>query len=187
MTDSNADAGPERRPATSHSRELQTTLNGRVIPTTIGTTVSSLLAQHRHPGRFQPLGAVVNGRLRSLDHALVSDCRIDTVDYGSKDGASIYRRTATLILCEAAATIDPAFNPTVGQALAGGYFFTLRRNGESLAEIGAPLVERLKQEMQKIVRDGRPVLVRKIAVEEAVRPKEAGVAAEVIVIPRSCS
>lgn len=167
MTDSTAGAGPERRPVTSDSRELTITLNGRVIPTTIGTTISSLLAQHRHPGRFQPLGAVVNGRLRSLDHALVSDCRIDTVDYGSKDGASIYRRTATLILCEAAATIDPAFNPTVGQALAGGYFFTLRRNGENLSEIGAPLVERLKQEMQKIVRDGRPVVVRKIAVEEA--------------------
>jgi len=43
------------------------------------------------------------------------DCRVNTIDYGSKDGASIYRRTATLILCEAVREVDPEFNPVVGR------------------------------------------------------------------------
>ncbi len=167
MIDPTPSGGKPRGRASLDPKEIEITLNGTAVRAGVGTTVSTLLQDHAHQGRFHPLGAVVNGRLRSLDHALVSDCQINTVDYGSKDGASIYRRTATLILCEAAATVDPAFNPIVGQALAGGYFFTLRRNGEGVAEIGAALVDRLKQEMQRIVREARPVVVRKIAVEEA--------------------
>jgi len=55
----------------------------------------------------------------------------------------------------------------VGQALAGGDFFTLRRNGEALSEIGTDLVARLKQEMQRLVQEDLAVEVRRVAVEEA--------------------
>jgi uridine kinase len=146
---------------------IEVVLNGRLITAVAGITVSRLLETHPHPGRLHPLGAVVNGRLRSLDHPLVSDCRVDTVDYASKDGASIYRRTATLILCEAMAETDPELNPVVGQSLAGGYFFSLRRDGTVLSSIDPDLIKRLKEGMFRIVRQDRPILVRRVAVEEA--------------------
>jgi uridine kinase len=146
---------------------IEVLLNGTSVQADGGISVARLLEQYPHPGRHDPLGVVVNGRLRSLDHSLVSNCRVDTVDYASKDGASIYRRTATLILCEAAREIDPQLNPTVGQALAGGYIFSLRRNGNVFPSIDPELVKQLKKGMLRIVEQDRPVTVRRVAVEEA--------------------
>lgn len=156
-----------RTKAASERRRIQVVLNGTPVEATAGVTVVGMLERHPHPGRFAPLGAVVNGRLRSLGHTLVSDCRVETVDYASKDGASIYRRTATLLLCEAAVEIDPAYNPVVGQALGGGYYFSLRRNGATPPEIEPALVTRLKEGMQRIIAENRPVVVERVAVEEA--------------------
>jgi uridine kinase len=149
------------------SHEIEVQLNGVPVRTQAGITISRLLQLYPHPGRLVPLGAVVNGRLRSFEHSLVSDCRVGTVDYASKDGASIYRRTATLLLCEAVREIDPQLNPIVGQALAGGYIFSLRRNGVILPSIDPELVKALKKGMSRIVEQDRPVVVRRVAVEEA--------------------
>ncbi len=169
MADPSPAAGPGRKGQTANGapHEIEVVLNGRSVRTVAGISVLQLLADHPHPGRLRPLGAVVNGRLRALLHTLVSDCRVDTVDYGSKDGASVYRRTATLVLCEAAAGIDPKLSPVVGQALAGGYYFSLRRNGEAVPVISEELVEELKREMLRIVRENQPIEVRRVAVEEA--------------------
>ena len=151
----------------AEAHEIEVTLNGKVVKERAGITVTRLLESNPHPGRFKPLGAVVNGRLRSLDHALVSNCRVQTVDYASKDGASIYRRTATLILCEGVLECDDALNPVVGQAVAGGYFFSLRRNGATLTAVDPALIAQVKERMLRIVAEDRPVVVRRIAVEEA--------------------
>lgn len=156
-----------RTKTTAEPRRIQVVLNGTEVEASAGLSVVRMLERHPHPGRLAPLGAVVNGRLRSLGHTLVSDCTVETVDYASKDGASIYRRTATLLLCEAAAEIDPSLNPVVGQALAGGYYFSLRRNGAAPGEIEPALVARLKEGMLRIIAEDRPVIVERVAVEEA--------------------
>lgn len=147
--------------------EIEVILNGARVRAPAGITVAKLLEASPHPGRLRPLGAAVNGRLRGLDHSLVSNCQVRTVDYGSKDGASIYRRTATLVLCEAVQEIDPTLNPVVGQALAGGYFFSLRSNGTTLAAVDRELVARFKERMLQIISQDRPLVVRRVAVEEA--------------------
>jgi len=147
--------------------DIEVVFNGQTLHAPAGTTVYNLLENNPPSGRLKPLGAVVNGRLRSLDHVLVSDCRVSTVDYGTRDGAGIYRRSATLILCEAVHEIDPAQTPVVGQALAGGYFFSLRRNGNGRVAVGADLVADLRERMNRIVAEDRPVRVRRVAVEEA--------------------
>ncbi len=172
LADPRGDERHEDTVVTAENREhapqqIKVILNGRTIQTVPGKTVEELLLSYPHPGRFAPLGVVVNGRLRDLDHHLVSDCRADTVDYASKDGASIYRRSATLLLCEAAVEVDPQLNPVVGQALAGGYFFYLRKDGAYLPEIDRDLVSRLKKRMLEIASEDRPIVVRRVAVEEA--------------------
>ncbi len=156
-----------RGATTTEAHKIQVELNGHAVSTEAGISIRRLLETHPHPGKLDPLGAVVNGRLRSLDHPLVSNCRVTTVDYASKDGASIYRRTATLILCEAMQELDPLCNPVVGQSLAGGYFFFVRRNGVLLPSLDPDVVARVKKGMFQIVKEDRPVVVRRVAVEEA--------------------
>ena len=147
---------------------IQVVLNGQSLEVPAGTNVQSLLDAHRHPSELPPLGAVVNGRLRSIDHNLVSNCTVRTVDFSSKDGAGIYIRTLILVLCEAVHEVKPACSPVVGQSLAGGYSFTFRVNGELTEEMSPALVRDIKRHMQKIISEDRPVRVRRVAVEEAI-------------------
>lgn len=155
-------------PHLQEDHPIQVILNGRSLEVPAGTSVQSLLESYRHPGGLRPLGAVVNGRLRSLEHILVSNCTVQTVDFSSKDGASIYIRTLILLLCEAVHEVQPSCSPVVGQSLAGGYSFTFRVNGELTEEIPPALVRDIKRHMQKIVSENRPVRVRRVAVEEAI-------------------
>ncbi|MFN8546961.1 MAG: nucleoside kinase [Candidatus Eisenbacteria bacterium] len=153
--------------AAEESHPIEVALNGAIVTTQAGVTVQSLLRDHPHPGKLPALGAIVNGRLRSLDHALVSNCRVDTVDYRQKDGVSAYRRSAVLILCEAARDLDAQFNPVVGQSLGGGYVFSLRKNGTPIAPVPEETLKQLKKRMKEIVAEDRPIRVRKVAIEEA--------------------
>ncbi|MCC7141148.1 MAG: nucleoside kinase [Candidatus Eisenbacteria bacterium] len=152
---------------TAERHPIDVALNGQTVTTVAGVTVQQLLRDYPHPGKLPALGAIVNGRLRSLDHALVSNCRVDTVDYRQKDGVSAYRRTVTLILCEAARDIDPSFNPVVGQSLGGGYVFSLRQNGTALAPVPPAILKAIKKRMKEITAEDRPVRVRKVSIEEA--------------------
>src|SRR5690606_41829377 len=72
-----------------------------------------------------------------------------------------------LILCEAVREIDPSLNPVVGQSLAGGYSFSLRRHGVRTDSIDPGLIRKIKKRMLRIIREDRPVLVRRVTVEEA--------------------
>ncbi len=144
-------------------------LNEQRVDALAGSTVQGLLETHPHPGKFPPLAAIVNGRLRPLDHTLVSNCRVKTVDYASKEGAMVYRRTCTLLLCETAREIDPDLNPVVGQSILGGYFFSFKRAGVWLPKAGPGLLRRLKRRMHEIVDEDRPVRVRRVAVEAALQ------------------
>lgn len=171
---------------------ISVNLDGSPISTTPGTRVYDLLlsagglsvegapgpqagteggpppaSARRGPGALPVLGAIVNGRLRALDHVLVSNCIVNTVEFGMKDGTAIYIRTAILLLCEAVREIDPSLNPVVGQSLAGGYSFTLRRDGVLLETIDPGLIRRVKKSMLRFVAEDRAVVVRRVAVEEA--------------------
>lgn len=149
------------------ARSIRVVLDGVELTCLKGCRASGLLAEHPPKSPLPTLGLIVNGRLRSLDHELVSDCTVRTVQFGSKDGTSIYIRTAVLLLCEAVHEVDPTMNPVVGQSLAGGYSFSLRKNGRLLDRISPALIRQFRTRMKKIVSEDRPIAVERVTVEEA--------------------
>lgn len=150
----------------SHGR-IAVILNGVSVSTRPGSRVVDLIGQRGVKSGLPTLGAVVNGRLRPLDHPLVSNCTVRTVEFGTKDGSAIYIRTVVLVLCEAVRDIDPNLNPVVGQSLAGGYSFSLRRSGARTDSIDPGLIRQIKKRMLRIIAEDRPVVVRRVTVEEA--------------------
>ena len=148
-------------------RSIRVVLDGTELTCPKGCRASALLAEHPPKSALPTLGVIVNGRLRALDHELVSDCTIRTVQFGSKDGTSIYIRTAVLLLCEAVHEVDPLLNPVVGQSLAGGYSFTLRKNGKLVDRISPALIRQFRTRMTRIVAEDRPIFVERVTAEEA--------------------
>lgn len=147
-------------------RIIRVVFNGESLVTHHGATVAELLADHPHKGSLPPLGALVSYRLTGLHYELVSDCTVETVDYASKGGASIYRRTATVILLEAVTEAFPGARIEVGQSVGHGYFFEITMAG------GQPLtdahVSEIRSRMNDIVKRDLPLVPIRIAVEEAI-------------------
>ncbi len=132
-----------------------------------GARAGDVIAEHASSGLLPALGAIVNGRLRSLDHQLVSNCKVRAVRFGEKDGTAIYIRTAILILCEAVHRVDESLNPVVGQSLAGGYSFTLRKDGKLQETVSPALIRRFRKEMQRIIAADEPIVIERVTLEEA--------------------
>jgi uridine kinase len=113
---------------------------------------------------------LVSYRLTGLHYQLVSDCTVQTVDYASKGGASIYRRTATVIMMGAVTDLYPGARVEVGQSLGHGYFFEISMpNGRfpSRAQVDA-----IRACMEEIVSRDIPLVPVRIAVEEAIEEFE---------------
>lgn len=151
-------------------RTIRVVFNGTTTAAPYGATVAELLRDHPHPGPLTPLGALVSYRLTGLHYELVSDCTVQTVDYASKGGASIYRRTATVILLEAVTELFPGARVEVGQSVGHGYFFQFTMpTGRPLTEAD---VEQITASMNEIVRRDLPLVPIRIAVEEAIQEFE---------------
>jgi uridine kinase len=152
------------------TRSVAIKFNGAKISAPYGTTVMELLESRAHAGTLPPLGALVSCRLRGLHYPLVSDCEVRTVDYCTKEGAAIYRRTASFLLYEAVAELFPGSRVEVGQSVGHGYFFDVDvPAGGSLTNKDAVAIDRT---MKEIVRRDIPLIPARIAVEEAIETFE---------------
>ena len=152
------------------NRIIDVTFNGNRLSVPYGTTVIELLETHPHKGDFPALGALVSFRLTGLYYQLVSDCTVDTVDHGSKEGASIYRRTASLILYEAAAQLFENMRLEIGQSIHHGYFFEFPM--PSGVTPTNSQIRAIKQRMREIIQADKPLIPTRITVEEAIETFE---------------
>jgi len=160
----------EKRASTYGSRNVGVIFNGKEMTAPYGVTVADLLKLRPHSRTLQPLGALVSYRLRGLHYPLFSDCEVETVDYASKEGASIYRRTASLILYEAAAELFPGVRVEIGQSVGHGYFFRLKMPpGQSVTR---SCVTELEKAMREIVDRDISLIPVRITVEEAIEAFE---------------
>ncbi|RJO64859.1 MAG: nucleoside kinase [Myxococcales bacterium] len=159
------DATDHGRPAKERSMKIAIQFNGQTVEARPGTTILKLLETYPHPGKSAPLGAIVNNRLMGLYRVLRSDCTVQTIDYRSKEGANIYRRSLTMILCAAFSDLFPEVRLEIGQSLANGYYYHVT-HGPALTETMLAAVEARMREIIAANRPLRPVLVTTEEAEE---------------------
>ncbi len=145
------------------NRTIRIEFNGKKVTVPHSETIRNLLGYYPHPGELPPLGARVNGRLYGLYEPLIANCVVETVDYSSKDGNSIYRSTLQLILGESLARLYPEARLRIGHSISNGYFYEV----DSYDRIFPAFVEELKDEMTGIVREDLPVSIDYMGAEEA--------------------
>ena len=145
------------------SNRILVTLNGQTLSVKRESNILKVIEQSGQSFKSPPLGAIVNNRLMGLYQILRGDSLIRTVDYSSKEGANIYRRSASLILLEAITELFPTARLEIGQSLGDGYYY--RVSGKELC---AETIETIESRMRQIVKEGRTLQPRPIAVEEAI-------------------
>ncbi len=124
-----------------------------------GVTVGAVLSQLGRSSTFPPLGAFVDGRLEFHDFVLEKDCDFQPVRYNNFNGFGIYRRSAVVILLEAARRVCPELRLVIGQSLSEGYFFSLTTG----RPIGSPAIFNIEGEMRKLVELDLPAIRKRLS------------------------
>ncbi len=129
-----------------------------------GTTVEQFLTQVHGAVPDDVLAALVNRRLVALDFPLRGfQVDLEPVRASSRHGEAVARRSASLVLLEAARELYPEAHLAVGQSLGGGYFFSWHAD----ASLTPQAVASIERRMLEICAEDRPFARRSATIEEA--------------------
>ncbi len=146
------------------SHSVTVTLDGTEIRVPYGTPVGQVIEEHREPGSLPVLAALVHNRCVDLVFPLCAPAEIIPVDYTMREGVLVYRRTAALVLLEAARQLWPARRVTIGQALGNGYHYQI--HGDE--PLSAQQVKQLGAHMDQLIAADMPLSVERVNLNEAV-------------------
>lgn len=110
---------------------LKISFNHKTIEVPFGTKVHQIFNDHSDLENEKVLAAIVDNRCVDLDFPLCSDTTVEPVTYAMREGVLVYRKTASLILFEAARRLWPDVDVFVDQALSNGYVYEFVRNKKS--------------------------------------------------------
>ncbi len=135
--------------------------NTHLVPR--GKLLHEFLEEQGGSKQAEFLAAIVNNRLYGRSYPLRSDCKVTPVTRSDRLGWDVYRRSACLVLYEAARRVDPDLSLVLSQTVGDGYYF-YSKTTESIPE---ETVRRLFEEMQRLTREDLPFQVRSMSVTEA--------------------
>jgi uridine kinase len=129
-----------------------------------GITVGEFLAEWYGEAPADVLAMLVNRRLVMLDFPLRGlHVELEAVRSSSRVGEEVLRRSASLILLEAARELYPEARLTVGQSLGGGYFYSWH----AAIALTPQIVTSLARRMEEICAEDRRFERRSVTLEEA--------------------
>ncbi len=99
------------------------------------------------------IAARINNEVCSLMHELEVDADVEPIYLGTKEAATIYRRSLCFVLATAAHELFKNTRLTVGHSLAYGYYYTID-NKESLSE---EEIQALRNKMIEIIQQDLPI------------------------------
>ncbi|MCL2804466.1 MAG: nucleoside kinase [Treponema sp.] len=136
----------------------------KTVSCAYGTKALELIENFGIPAD-QIAGVKVNNEIRPLGTSLLVNASVEPVLLDSPEGAMIYRRTLSFILAIAASNIFPNDGVYVGHSLGNSYYYTFS-SGDKPKDSD---VEKLAQEMQKLVKENLHITFKYISYEEAVK------------------
>lgn len=111
------------------------------------------------------LAARINGRVCDLTVPLDEDCNFELLTWQDEVGREVFRHTSAHIMAQAVKRVIPEAKLTIGPALEDGFYYDF----DLPAPIGPETLERIEEEMKKIVEAGLPVRRRELSRDEAIK------------------
>jgi len=139
--------------------------DGRTLRGPRGATAGTLLQPVAGELPALLVGAIVNGELQELTHAIEIEARVQPVTTADADGARIYRRSLTFLLEAAFIRQYPGARLYVDHSLASGGYFC---NVGGHAPLTPADLQALAAEMRDLVRKNLPITKREVPRAEAV-------------------
>lgn len=150
---------------TFNREQIQVQYKGATYKMSRGAMLHHFLEEHGGPDQHLYIAALVNNRLYGRSYPLRSDCTLETVTRSDRLGWDVYRRSACLMLYEAARRVDPNLHVVLSQTLGDGYYFY----SAEPEDISHDTVEAIQKEMLALAEEDLPLRVQSMSVIEARR------------------
>lgn len=137
---------------------------GDEVEVPIGTPVGAL-APETDELDARPLVALVGGRYCDLATPLEADCEVSFLTLLSRAGARAYRRGLGFLLSIATAGVYPGARVLLEHSLGGCVYGKI----EGIGAVGAHVVDRIREEMRRLVESDLPIERVEVSIEEARR------------------
>ncbi len=95
------------------------------------------------------IAASVNGEAVALTHLIEADADVKLLTFADKEGAHIFRHTASHILAQAVKRLYPETKLTIGPAIEDGFYYDF----DSDISFTPDILKNLESEMKKIVKE----------------------------------
>jgi uridine kinase len=154
------------------ARSLTLKVDGKTHVVPPATPVRDLLPKLPAGSLDVPLAALFDSRLVSLSYELRGSGTLRWVTMADRNGWDVYRRSACLMLHEAARRVDPTLRLVLHQTHGDGlYHEAWRRSGAGVRVVTRrefpKLCERLEAAMRALWQENLPIEVHRVSVEEA--------------------
>ena len=115
-------------------------------------TISELLKEEIENSEYTVVAAIFNNEYKNLESIIKEDGKIELIDISSKEGMKVYRRTLVYIVGKAFENICPNKKMEVNYQLAHAMFCEILNQ-----KVTDELIEKLNQEVRKIVKENLPI------------------------------
>ncbi len=99
------------------------------------------------------IAAAVNGTTTDLTTLITADADVTLYTFADKEGALVFRHTASHILAEAVKRLFPAAKLTIGPAIDNGFYYDF----DSDVSFTPDVLEKIEAEMKKIVKENQKI------------------------------
>ena len=110
------------------------------------------------------IAASVNGEVVGLTTLITSDADVKLLTFEDKEGAHVFRHTASHILAQAVKRLYPETKLTIGPAIEEGFYYDF----DSDISFSPDILKKLEDEMKKIVKENHKIERFELPREEAI-------------------
>ena len=145
--------------------------NKQFVQIPCGTSINELYEQLR-PTLNTPypiIAARVNYKVQSLNFLIYKPKDIEFLDSTSESGRRCYVRTLTMVMACAIRELWPNCDLRIEHPISRGYYCTIRESRDEIKTDTPEIVAQLKQRMQAIIAENRPVVTEEKQTKEVIR------------------
>ncbi len=130
-----------------------------------GTNVADI-AKEISMGLFRAATcAKIDGKIADLRTKIETDCHLEILTFEDEEGKKAFWHTASHILAQAVKRLYPEARLAIGPAIDNGFYYDIDHSTPFSQED----LEKIEQEMNKIVKEDLPIIREELSYDEAVK------------------
>lgn len=134
-----------------------------------GTSLLELYNIVKPQLRYPVVTARVNYKLQNLNFMIYKPKDIEFLDASCSAGMRTYVRTLSMVMACAVRELFPETDLRIEHPISLGYFCTIREHNGNKKNITPDIIAAIKQKMQQIIEEDRPIVVEEKQTKEVIR------------------